>query len=81
MKNALYDDIVNTIYKFYPKNIPFNDTRYKKSREYKNLLIHRNNALLDIDFRQYLKKKLETIFVDYVVSDFIDLNIKSIYFR
>lgn len=74
MKNALYDDIVNTIYKFYPKNIPFNDTRYKKSREYKNLLIHRNNALLDIDFRQYLKKKLETIFVDYVVSDFIDLN-------
>lgn len=73
MKNALYDDIVNTIYKFYPKNIPFNDKRYKKSREYKNLLIYKNNALLDIKFRQHLKEKLENIFIDYVVSDFIDL--------
>lgn len=74
MKNASYGDIVNTIYKFYPKNIPFNGRQYKKSREYKDLLICRNNALLDEKFRQYLKKKLENIFIDYVVSDFVDLN-------
>lgn len=74
MKKASYGDIINTIYKFYPKNIPYSDKRYKKSREYKNLLICRNNALLDEKFRQYLKKKLENIFIDYAVSDFINLN-------
>lgn len=65
--------ILNQIYRYYPKNIPFNTEKYQNSNEYLEQLRKRKIAYENLEYKYCIEDNLRTIFKDYIVFDWTDL--------
>jgi len=75
MENTIFGrEILDKIYKYYPKDCAFESLKYQKSEEYIRLLKKREDACNSKDYQDFLMEQLDNIFSGYKVVNWSDLN-------
>jgi hypothetical protein len=74
-KPEMMNELKETVYKFFPKNIVKEEELYQESKEYKRFVDLKENFIKNESSQKEILSLIESTFCDYHVSDYTDLNL------